>query len=740
MRWIDLETIKSLSLKWKLLMPFLFFAFVGTSSLAYIGLTSQQKHIIGEEKKTLLHYHQRFLEELDQKGTQAMALATMIAENPQVQSLLAQRDRQGLIDLLMPTYVQLKMFFNIEQFHFHLPGAISFLRLHYLERFGDDMSLYRKTIMDAAQKRRPVAGLELGATGFGIRAVAPVFFDQTIVGTVEIGHSFDSAFLDDLYNRWGIDLALYGIKDTGVHVPMARAGRPFEGLGIEAFVPKLVTESPVISVAPAKFADRSFLFAPLRDYSGVPVALLEINLDRSEIQGKLSSTRNLMVLVGITGIVLSFLLTYLVILSFIKPISALVAGAHEIAEEKREIHLDPGPKDEIGSLTEALNLMLDSLREKRMAIEEHARTLEKRVQERTADLVTSEEKYRTLVENVPLIVYRVLEDGTTEFINSYLSESLGYSIEEAVSDKKFWVEKICGLAIEDEGEICLESFHNGEEHRTERLVKDKAGRVLTFMDHAIPARDAGGRVKWVDGIMIDITELKRLQERALRTEEIRILGGISAHVAHEIRNPLIAAGGFARRLRDSLPEADPRRKQADIIVKEVARLEDFLKVLFSSITPFDLDFADMDLNRLLSAQLANLEDFMKAKGVDVIRDLMPGLPLIQGDEHRLNQAFENLIKHAIVSIPAGEKLRVSSGLLGDRVVVHIRHKVHRLSEDDLDRFFFPHIEETKERTVVDLPLSRIVIHRHGGKVDLFQEGENTVVLRIEFPVKPSIRG
>ena len=543
-----------------------------------------------------------------------MSLATMIAENPQVQSLLAQRDRQGLIDLLMPTYVQLKMYFNIEQFHFHLPGAISFLRLHYLERFGDDMSLYRKTIMDAAQKRQPVAGLELGATGFGIRAVAPVFFNLEIVGTVEIGHSFDSAFLDDLHDRWGIDLALYGIKDAGVYLPIARAGRPFEGFAIEEFVTKPVTESPVILVAPAGYTDRSLLFAPLRDYSRVPVAILEINLDRKEIQGKLSSTRNLMILIGITGIALSFLLTYLVILSFIKPIRALVAGAHEIAQEKREIHLDRGPKDEIGSLTEALNLMLDSLKEKRMAIEGHARNLEKRVRERTADLVTSEEKYRTLVENVPLIVYRVLEDGTTEFINSYLTESLGYSIEEAVSDKKFWMEKICGLSIEDDGEICVDSFHNGEEHRTERLVRDKKGRVLTFMDHAIPARGADGRVKWVDGIMIDITELKRLQERALRTEEIRILGGISAHVAHEIRNPLIAAGGFARRLRDALPETDSRRKQADIIVKEVARLEDFLKVLFSSISPFDLVFTDVDLNRLLSEQFAGMEEPYEGKG------------------------------------------------------------------------------------------------------------------------------
>ena len=736
MRVIDLEKIKSLSLKWKLLIPLLFFAFVGTTALTIIGLTSQQRLIIEGEKKTLLRYHHRFLEELKQKGTQAMSLATMIAENTQVQELLAHRDRQALINLLMHTYVELKMYFNIEQFHFHVPGAVSFLRLHYLERFGDDMSPYRKTIMDALKTGRPVAGLELGATGYGIRAVAPVYYNLAIVGTVEIGSSFDSAFLEDLHERWDIDLALYEIKLGDVYTPMARAGKPIEGFEIEEFVPKPVTKGPVIFVSPAKYTDRSLLFAPVRDYSGVPVAVLEINLDHSEIQSQLTHTRNLMILIGATGIALSFLLTYLVILSFIRPISTLVTEAHDIAQERREIHLDQGPKDEIGSLTEALNLMLDSLKEKRMAMEEYARNLEKRVRERTADLVTSEEKYRTLVENVPLIVYRVLEDGTTEFVNSYLTESLGYTIEEAVGDKRFWMEKICGLSQDKEGPICLDSFHNGEEHRTERLVRDKKGRVLTFMDHALPARDADRRVKWVDGIMIDITELKRLQERALRTEEIRILGGISAHVAHEIRNPLITAGGFARRLRVALPETDPRRKQADIIVKEVERLEGFLKVLFSSISPFELVLTEVDLNRLVSEQIAGLEGLMKSKGIEVILDLMPSLPLIQADEHRLNQALENLIRHAVVSTPAGEKLSLSSSRFGDRVVLRVRHKVTRLSEDDLDKFFFPHIEETGDRTIMDLPLSRIIVHRHGGKVDLFQESEKGVLLRVELPEKP----
>jgi len=44
--------------------------------------------------------------------------------------------------------------------------------------------------------------------------------------------------------------------------------------------------------------------------------------------------------------------------------------------------------------------------------------------------------------------------------------------------------------------------------------------------------------------MVDITELKRLQEAALRSEEVKVLGEISARFAHEMRNPLTTAGGF----------------------------------------------------------------------------------------------------------------------------------------------------------------------------------------------------
>ena len=732
------ETIKGTNLQWKLLIPFLFFALAGTFFLTYVGLRSQQRLIRDEEEKGLMQSYQRLLDEVNEKKSQAEALASVIAENPYVQAALAEGDRKALADLLMPTYVQLKMDYNIEQLHFHLPGAISFLRLHYLERYGEDMSAYRKTIMDATASGKPKGGLELGVTGYGIRGVAPIFRFGKLLGSVEVGHSFDESFLNDLHHRWGMDFILYslGEKEKRTTGLIGRAGRGFESFVIDEYLPEGNTAKPRLFFTTGDGQQMAILLAALKDYSGKPIALVGIGMDRSQVLSRLSRTKVEMSVVGLGCIAVSFLLTYLVAHRFLRPIRRIVREAREIAEEKREIHLEEGAGEEIRSLTTALNAMLDSLRQRRMEIERHARMLEARVTERTADLVASEEKYRTLVENVPLIVYRVLQDGTTEFINSHMTESLGYTIEEAVRDRRFWIEKICSRDVDGGIEACFPLFEDGGDHRFERRVKDKKGRVLTFIDHAMPNKDAKGNLRWIDGIMMDITELKGLQERALRAEEIRVLGEISAHMAHEIRNPLISAGGFARRLKDSLATSDPNRRLAEIIVEEVIRLENFLRILFSSTRPLDLNWGPVDPHDLLNLCVASQEQLLRARGVDVVTDFDPGFCQIPGDREKLAAAFESLTKHAIVSTPGGEKLFLSTGMLEDRFTITFKHKVSRLSEDDLDKFFFPHTEENREASVLDLPFARIVIHRHGGRVDLRKEGENVLVMTIELPTGP----
>ena len=200
-----IQKMQGISLKWKLLIPFLFFAFAGTTTLTVIGLTSQQRLIKKEERRMLLLHHQNFLNELERKGRQAVALASVVAEDKDVQRLLARRDRSELNRHLVHTYVRLKLDYDIAQFHFHVPPGVSFLRLHAPTRFGEALYPYRGTIRDAMKKREAVWGLEKGETGFGIRGVVPVFSGAEIAGTVEIGHSFGKTFLEVLHRRWDID-------------------------------------------------------------------------------------------------------------------------------------------------------------------------------------------------------------------------------------------------------------------------------------------------------------------------------------------------------------------------------------------------------------------------------------------------------------------------------------------------------------------------------------------------------
>lgn len=725
---------KGISLKLKLLIPFLFFAFAGTTILTVISTTSQQNIIRAEEKNMMLHHYQHFIETLSQKELQSRSLASSIAEIPEVKHMLFMKQRNELFNHLAPVYERLKKDYNISQFHFHIPPGISFLRFHKPGKYGDKVESYRRTVSMALEQGKSSSCLEKGATGFGIRGVSPVYNDGRIVGSIDIGYSFGKAFVADFNKSWDINAALYEIKQHKVYELIASAG----DLTLTD-ISKLYTHNqpdtmPVILVSPEEYPNRSIIIGPVLDCSGNTAALIVLNEDRSEIIQRLNSTKNLMVAIGFAGIMVSFLFTYLVINLFIKPLRQIVDEAQDIAIGKRESRLESKPPDEIGKLNNALNTMLRALKLRRIEIENYAKTLEKRVESRTFELVASEEKYRTVVENVPLVVYRILKDGTTEFVNSYLTENTGYEIEEVIGDKYFWKDKIGSEAPAAFNTIYKKCVEKGEDCRIEHPARAKDGRLLHFITHAIPSKDQNGEVKWVDGFMLDITELKRLQERAIQTEEIRTLGEISARMAHEIRNPLSVAGGFARRLRDGLEEDDPNKKLADIIVEEVAKLEEFVKGLLATITPFELTYSEIELNRIILDSIDNLKHLFESHKLEVITVLAADLPGFQADQERIRQAMENILKHAAVSVPTGEKISISSSMEEGKAAVEISHKMLHLSDDDIEQFFFPHIEPKIEESVLDLPLAKIIVHRHGGRIDLIKSEDNMLNMVIEIPL------
>jgi len=724
--------IQGISLKWKVMIPFLLFSFVGTLLLTYIGLNSQQDLICQAEQERIRSFYRLFLTRIGHKGEQALSMATVVAEDSLVREWLGQRDMDALLAYAEPLYKRLKEDFGIQQFHFHIPPGKSFLRVHSPTASGE-MIAYRKAIMDVMKSGRGIATLEWGMTGLGIRGIAPMYDAGMLLGTVEIGFPFGKPFLEDLKKSWGPEITVFEKRSENKFTMIATTLAQIKLGCPSVHMDAPVQEAPIVLITPPAHPSSSILIGPVRDYFGDTVAIVEVEADRTEILQRLASTRNLMALVGGAGLLVSFALIWVVAVLFTRPIEEIVRRAWEIAEGKREARLSRRPDDEIGRLAQSLNTMLDSLKERRQKIQEYARTLERKVEERTADLVFSEEKYRTLVDNLPLCVYRILHDGTTEFVNPYFTDKLGYTTEEVVSDRGFWEKRIWGSDREEAEAIWKELRRDAKGFRVERVVKDKEGRSYTFIDHAIPAKDELGNLKWLDGIMMDITMLKRLQEMALRSEEIKVLGEISARFAHEMRNPLVTAGGFARRLRDSLPKEDRHREFADIIVEEVARLEYILKVILSSIEPFTLSMSQVDLNQLVRLCLQSVQGDMAAKRLQLKASLSASPGTLQGDAVMLEKAFDNILKHSVVSMHEGDVLRISTRSEHDTLAVTVRYRAESLADEDLEQFFFPRFTGKDEAAVHELPLSKIIIHRHGGRIDVFRKGED-VVMKVELPV------
>jgi signal transduction histidine kinase/DNA-binding response OmpR family regulator len=86
--------------------------------------------------------------------------------------------------------------YRFRQLHFHFPDQVSFLRMHKPEKYGDDLTDIRQSLVLASEKREVVSGFEEGRIVNGYRFVFPLFHDDELVGTVEVSISFNTICQD----------------------------------------------------------------------------------------------------------------------------------------------------------------------------------------------------------------------------------------------------------------------------------------------------------------------------------------------------------------------------------------------------------------------------------------------------------------------------------------------------------------------------------------------------------------
>jgi signal transduction histidine kinase len=236
------------------------------------------------------------------------------------------------------------------------------------------------------------------------------------------------------------------------------------------------------------------------------------------------------------------------------------------------------------------------------------------------------------------------------------------------------------------------------------------------------------------GIVTDLTETKALQDRIIRSERLAALGQVVAEISHEIKNPLVMIGGFARQLAQQTRE-EKNIEKLHIIVDEVGRLENLLKELLELYAPRTLDLENVAVDDLLQ----EVHDLVKAecesKKIKTELTTEKEKAFIRGDRVRLKQVLLNIVKNAIEAMGQGGNLSVRSQRKEDRVEIDITDNGCGISPEEMERIFSPFYTTKQHGTGLGLSISKSIIEEHqGSSISVKSEKGKGTSFNISLPV------
>jgi signal transduction histidine kinase len=221
---------------------------------------------------------------------------------------------------------------------------------------------------------------------------------------------------------------------------------------------------------------------------------------------------------------------------------------------------------------------------------------------------------------------------------------------------------------------------------------------------------------------------------------------MAAKIAHEIKNPLTAIGGFARRIASPKKGrgTPPVERYAGIILKEVERLERIIDETLYFSREMAPTFRTVNLNAEIRDVLSMFrEDFEEARITAVI-DLPPDLPSISADPDQIRQVVWNLVSNAVQAMRGIGILTVGTHLAnpaeGIGVVLEVSDSGGGVPHDVVQNIFNPFFTTKAKGTGLGLPIVHAIVEKHGGTIHLDNREGVGVAFSIFLPLYPKEGG
>ncbi len=233
-----------------------------------------------------------------------------------------------------------------------------------------------------------------------------------------------------------------------------------------------------------------------------------------------------------------------------------------------------------------------------------------------------------------------------------------------------------------------------------------------------------------------LLSIKAAREKLVEDEKTGALGQMMDEVAHEVRNPLVSIGGFARRVLSNLPDGDPNKKYMEIIIEDVARLENIIRQLIELKTMSISFIETVNINDIIADALKSFETELEEKAVDVETDLAENIPPIHGDSEQLGKAIAHLIKNAIEAMTGETRLlKILSRLSDAHITITVSDTGKGISKDKIRNIFDPLFTSKIYGPGLGLTFALRIVQAHRGTITVESEPGKGTVFTIRLPLK-----
>lgn len=235
-------------------------------------------------------------------------------------------------------------------------------------------------------------------------------------------------------------------------------------------------------------------------------------------------------------------------------------------------------------------------------------------------------------------------------------------------------------------------------------------------------------------------ELKKAQEQLLRTERLSALAELSQGVAHEVRNPVMSIGGFARRLKKELRSDNRLEHYVDIILKESERLERMVKNVEAYTAMPEPKIREVKLSRLLHQAISIWEKEHRANHIDIHLTSPCEDPTLYIDMEQICLALMHLFDNAADAMPRGGVISISTTWEREYLVITVKDNGPGIDPRDLPRIFDPFFTAKSQGSGLGLTTVNRIVSAHRGQIRVRSEMGVGTEFRIYLPPHlPSMR-